>query len=270
MNNKILFVDLDATLLSDDKTISKGNRAAIQRMLGEGHYIALATGRTIESGRTVVRELGLTVPGCYMIAFNGSILYDCAADRVLLKRSIPIDVVQELFERAKAAGIYAQTYNSTDIITACHTRELDFYMKKNHLTYKLSENVLDLLEEEPQKVLLIDLEHKERLVKFQRDNLPWEQGKCNSFFSCKEYLEYCPAGTSKGTGVEYLTRILNMSSDATIAVGDEENDITMIKAAHVGVAMKNGTPAIKEAADYITEHDNNHDAIAEVIEKFVL
>lgn len=270
MNNKILFVDLDATLLSDDKTISKGNRDAIKRMLGQGHYIALATGRTIESGRSVVRELGLTVPGCYMVAFNGAILYDCAADRVLLKRSIPIDVVQELFERAKAAGIYAQTYNNTDIIATRHTRELDFYMKKNHLTYKLSANVLDLLEEEPQKVLLIDLEHRERLAQFQRDNLSWEQGKCNSFFSCAEYLEYCPAGTNKGTGVEYLTRILNMSLDATVAVGDEENDVPMIRAAHTGVAMKNGTAAAKKAADYVTEHDNNHDAIAEVIEKFVL
>lgn len=65
-------------------------------MLGEGHYLALATGRTVESGRHVARELGLTMPGCYMIAFNGAVVYDCSADRVLMKRSLPIDVVQEL------------------------------------------------------------------------------------------------------------------------------------------------------------------------------
>lgn len=270
MNHKILFVDLDATLLCDDKTVTEKNRLAIQRMLREGHYIALATGRPVESGRVVARELGLTIPGCYMVAFNGAVLYDCSADRVLLKRSIPIDVVEELFERAKRAGIYAQTYNNTGIIATKHTKELDYYRSKMNISYKLSKSVLDVLEEEPQKVLLIELGHPERLVKFQKNNLKWEKGKCSSVFSCPQYLEYCPLHTSKGTGVEYLTRILNMPMEATVAVGDEENDISMLQAAHVGVAMKNGTAAVKKASDYITENDNNHDAIAEVIEKFIL
>lgn len=270
MNNKILFVDLDATLLCDDKTISARNREAIQRMLDQGHYLALATGRPVANARIVARELGLTMPGCYMVAFNGAVLYDCSADRVLLKRTIPIEVVQELFERAKKAGLYIQTYNNTDVLTSKHSKELDYYISKSHISYKLSPNVLDALEEEPQKVLLIALERQERLAKFQKDNLKWEKGKCNSFFSCKEYLEYCPLNTSKGTGVEYLTRVLNMPPDCTVAVGDEQNDISMIQTAHVGVAMKNGIDELKKVADYVTENDNNHDAIAEVIEKFIL
>lgn len=270
MNHKILFVDLDATLLSDDKSVSEGNRKAIRRMLEEGHYIALSTGRTVESGRIVARELGLTTPGCYMVAFNGAILYDCAADRVLLKRAIPIEVVQEIFERARRAGLYVQTYNNADVITRKHTKELDYYIERSRINYKLADSVLDVLEEEPQKVLLIALEHKERLVKFQKSNMKWEKGKCNSFFSSKEYLEYCPCGTSKATGVEELAKILNMPMDSTIAVGDEQNDISMIKAAHLGIAVKNGIDELKAVADYVTERDNNHDAIAEVIEKFIL
>jgi len=270
MNNKILFVDLDATLLCDDKTVSEKNRTAIGRMLEEGHYIVLATGRPVESGRIVARELGLTLPGCYMVAFNGSVIYDCAADRVLLRRALPIEVVQELLERADKAGIYAQTYTNTDIITAKHTKELDYYKARTNLSYKLSENVLNLLDEEPQKVLLIALEDKGRLVRFQKENREWENGRCNSFFSCDEYLEYCPLGTDKGSGVEYLANMLNMPLDCTVAVGDEQNDISMIQKAHIGVAMKNGIQEIKDVADYITENDNNHDAIAEVIEKFIL
>lgn len=270
MNNKILFVDLDATLLCDDKSISKSNCEAIHRMLEAGHYIVLSTGRPVESARIVARVLGLTVPGCYMMAFNGAVLYDCAADYILLKRSIPIEVVQEIFERAARAGLYAQTFNNTDIITTRHTRELDYYKGKSPMAYKLSKNVLDALDEEPQKVMLVALERKERLVRFQRENHSWEQGKCNSFFSCNEYLEYCPLNTSKGTGVEFLTKILSMPPDSTVAVGDEQNDIMMVRAAHIGIAMKNGIREIKEVADYVTENDNNHDAIAEVIEKFIL
>ena len=178
MNHKILFVDLDATLLSDDKTVSEENRAAIQKMLLAGHDIVLSTGRPVESGRAVARELELTQPGCYMIAFNGAVLYDCAADRVLLKRSLPIEVTQELFERAAKAGIYAQTYNNTEIITTRHTAELEYYRKKTGLSYKLSANVLDLLEEEPQKVLMIDLKNTGCLARFREKNLEWEKGKC--------------------------------------------------------------------------------------------
>ncbi|MFQ8778603.1 MAG: HAD hydrolase family protein [Roseburia sp.] len=179
MNHKILFVDLDATLLSDDKTVSEENRAAIQKMLLAGHDIVLSTGRPVESGRAVARELELTQPGCYMIAFNGAVLYDCAADRVLLKRSLPIEVTQELFERAAKAGIYAQTYNNTEIITTRHTAELEYYRKKTGLSYKLSANVLDLLEEEPQKVLMIDLKIRgvsrgsaRRIWNGKRENVP--------------------------------------------------------------------------------------------------
>jgi hypothetical protein len=205
-----------------------------------------------------------------MIAFNGAVLYDCSADRVLMKKSVPIEVVQELFDRAERAGIYAQTYNSTEIIASKHTKELDVYRERTHLSYKLSSNVLDSLEEEPHKILLIDLENREKLVRFQKKNQHWEKGKCSSFFSCSQYLEYCPLNTSKGTGVEELARILNMPIECTVAVGDEENDISMVKTAHVGIAVKNGIPEIRAAADYVTENDNNHDAIAEVIEKFIL
>ena len=132
------------------------------------------------------------------------------------------------------------------------------------------EDQLDLLEEEPQKVLMIDLKNTGRLARFREKNLEWEKGKCTSFFSCREYLEYCPLDTSKGTGVSCLTKMLNLPLDCTVAVGDEENDIAMLNAAHIGVAVKNATPEVKAAADYVTEHDNNHNAIAEVIERFIL
>lgn len=270
MKNKILAVDLDATLLCDDKTVSEGNLQALHRMLDAGHYIVFATGRPVESGRVIARKLGLRVPGFYLMAYNGAIIYDCAADCVLLKKSVPIDIVQDIFERAEKAGIYVQTYTNADIVTTKHTKELDYYRDRTHLSYKLARNVLDVLEEEPQKVLLIDLENKERLRKFRRDNFHWEQGKCTSIFSCDQYLEYCPMDTSKGSALEYLRTILNMPEDSTIAVGDEQNDVSMIQTAHIGIAMKNGVPEAKEAADYITENDNNHNAIAEIIDKFIL
>lgn len=270
-NRKILFSDLDGTLLTDKKKISKKNIEAIQQLLHEGHYFVVATGGPVASGRKVVKKLGLTKPGCYMIAFNGAVLYDCAADRILLKRSLPIEYVQELFERAEKENIYAQTYLDSDIVTPGHTKELDFYMKNSGMrTYKLSKKIYDVLEEEPQKVLLISLDDEKKLETFQKDNMKWEKGKCSSFFSSSEYLEYCPMGVSKGFGMEYLAQLLNIPFANTIAVGDERNDIPMIQTANIGVAMANAKEEVKLAADYVTIQNNNEDAIAEIIEKFVL
>lgn len=138
------------------------------------------------------------------------------------------------------------------------------------MTYKLTRRISDCLDSEPQKVILIHLEDDEKLKRFQKANAVWAKGKCNSFFSCKEYLEYCPVNTDKGTGAQYLVKLLNIPHTSTVAIGDEQNDIPMIQSAHIGIAMKNGIDDIKKTADYVTENDNNHDAIAEVIEKFIL
>lgn len=268
--SKILFTDLDGTLLSTDKTVSEKNRKAISKALAAGHYITAATGRPVESARQVIKDLGLIMPGCYTIAFNGAVVYDNAADRILLEKKIPTAYVKKLFEHAKAEGIHVQTYSSREILTEKHTKELDYYCKHTKMRYKLVPDILCALAEEPNKVLLAELEDKEKLIKFQKDNLSWTAGKLESFFSCDQYLEYCPADTTKGSAISYLCNFLNIPLHNTVAVGDERNDISMLEAAQIGVAMKNANPTVKETADYITENDNDHDAIAEIVEKFML
>lgn len=269
-DKKILFSDLDGTLLTGDKKITKRNREAIQKMLKEGHYFVIATGRAVSSGRIVAKDLGLTMSGCYMIAFNGAVLYDCAADRILMKRSLQIEHVLELFKRAEEAGIYVQTYTSSDVITQKHTKELDFYVKNSKMKYKLTDKIYDALKEEPQKVILISLEGREKLEQFRKENMSWEKGKCNSFFSCDQYLEYCPIETDKGNAIRYICQILDVPLENTIAVGDEVNDIFMIQKAKIGVAVANARPEVKKVANYVTQNDFEHDAVAEVIEKFIL
>lgn len=268
MEKKIFFIDFDGTLMRDDKTISDKNRNALRNAVDQGHYIALATGRAISSGRKIAKDLGLTRPGCYLVAYNGGTIYDFAADCILSRKHLPIEYASYLLEAATEAGIHIQTYSDTQVLAVFHSKELDFYLKKTGMPCKITGDLNSMLYEEPPKMLLIDLEHKERLEEFQKAHAEWEKGKCSSFFSCKEYLEYCPLGATKGYGVEYLCQFLGVPIENAIAIGDEENDISMIQKAGVGVAMKNAVQHVKDAADYVTEHDNNHDGVAEVIEKF--
>lgn len=272
MKSKILFSDLDDTLLNKDKSISRQNRRAIVEMLEQGHYFVAVTGKPIAAGRRVVRNLGLTMPGCYMIAFNGALIYDCAADRVLFERTLPLDIVREIIEEADREGIYVQTYQKTYILTREHRKELDFYLEQARMTYKLVPDIFSYLEKEPHKVIAVSVDGTEPLLKlrenFQKKH-PEMWNRCSCFFSNDEYLEFCPKDTNKGMGVKYLSEFLNIPIEDTVAVGDGRNDISMIKTAHIGVAVQNAISDVKKEADYITEQDHENGAVAEVIERFI-
>lgn len=270
MSRKILFVDLDGTLLKNNKTVSAGNKQAIQQVLDAGHYVVLATGRAIASGRKIAKDLGLAKTGCYIMAYNGSVIYDCSADCILEEKRLPIEYAEYLVAEAQKAGIYVQTYSDSQVLAMKRSKELDFYTKRTGMSYRIEKDIWSLLNEEPPKILMIDLKGKKRLKKFQDDHREWEKGRCTSFFSCNEYLEYCPLGATKGYGVEYLEKFLDISEKNTISIGDQENDIPMLKAAYIGCAMQNADEKVKEIADYITEHDNEEDGVAEVINKFIL
>ena len=100
--------------------------------------------------------------------------------------------------------------------------------------------------------------------------LPGRKENATPFSPAKSIWSIVQSTRTKGTGAQYLVKLLNIPHTSTVAIGDEQNDIPMIQSAHIGIAMKNGIDDIKKTADYVTENDNNHDAIAEVIEKFIL
>ena len=132
------------------------------------------------------------------------------------------------------------------------------------------DDVLSALFEEPIKLIVISLDGREHLTAF-RDNLaPWADEKLFSTFSSDILLEYSNLSSTKGSAVEFLCEYFHIPIENAIAAGDEENDITMIDTAGIGVVMQNGTAFTKQHADYITERDNDQDGIAEIVGKFVL
>ena len=122
----------------------------------------------------------------------------------------------------------------------------------------------------PIKVNVITPFEHSSLVDFRADMRTVTAGKLFDVFSKPEMLEFSHMLSNKGAAVRYMADFYHEPIENTIAVGDEENDCPMIEAAGVGVAMANASPAAKAVADYVTERDNNHSGITEVIEKFVL
>ncbi len=270
---KILFSDLDATLLNDRKEIEEHTRASIDEMLAQGHVFASCTGRPLASALGVAGKYGLLAKGCYVVSYNGGAIYDPSQDQIISYASIPLQAVWRMFQEAEKAGLYIHTYDRKDqdaVLTRQYTPELESYIGHTKLQPKTGENVLAELTEGPAKMIVISLDSHERLQQFQKENEGWAGEYLNSFFSCEQYLEYCPAGISKGAAVQTLCRYLDIPAEASVAAGDERNDISMLEAAGVGAAPRNAYPAVRELADYLCEKDNNEGAVGEIIQKFIL
>lgn len=265
---KALFLDLDGTLLNDQKEITSGNRDAIRRALAAGHRIVITTGRPLVSAIEQAQHLELTSPGCYLIAYNGGILYDLGSQQVIFQRSIPLELVYPVFSEANRRGIHIQTYYKNTVLVEprCYNRVVARYCQLIHMDYDVLPEIHQL-PEDPPKMLVIDYQHQEPLRAFQDWVLNQYGDQLDSFFSCDQYLEIVPKGLSKGNALLQLADLLGIPREATVAVGDAANDLSMIQAAYMGVAMCNGTQEVRAVAKDVTTRDNNHDGIAEVIEK---
>ena len=98
----------------------------------------------------------------------------------------------------------------------------------------------------------------------------WSRDKVEMYFSSREFLEVVPKGINKGNAVRAYCDMFHIPAANTVAAGDEQNDLPMILAAGVGCAAANAVDEVKAGADYVTENDNNHSAVAEIIRKFML
>lgn len=269
-HKKILFMDLDGTLLNDEKEITAGNRAAILDALNHGHKIVISTGRALSCAIELAQRLKLTMNGCYIIAFNGGCVYDMYHRRLVYHAQISKEYVRILMDMAHKLHIHAHTYGDSCVLAERDCEDLQIYAANTHMGYKIVPDVCTELGEDPCKVLVVDYKNHELLEAYREAILDWAKGKADCFFSCRELLEVVPPGVSKGNAIRILCRELGIDMEDTISAGDAENDISMLQVTKESVVMKNAESYMHPYATYITEHDNNHDGMAEIIYKFMV
>lgn len=270
-DRKALFLDLDGTLLTDDKQIPEGNREAIYRMLEQGHSVIIATGRPLVSAVLQAEKLGLTSRGCYIIAFNGGTLYDSFEKKVIYRSTIPLEIVTKVFAEANKRGIHIQTYRDDKVVVepAGDDDIVRQYCSKIIVEHEVIPDIR-MLDEEPVKMLIIDMNDPAPLEEFRQWVASWGDDVLDTFFSNDQYVEIVSKGLNKGNALLQMAEILGVDRENTISAGDAGNDLQMIEAAGLGCAMSNATDEIKAAAGYITERNNNECGVAEIIDRFIL
>ena len=267
---KILFTDLDGTLLNNESRVVGEMRQALVDMCKAGHILVLSSGRPLDSILEVKREAELDFPGMYIIANNGTLIYDCDRHEPLLELRVAYEDVTAIWNLAKENQIHVQTYTDTHIISAKEDKEVQFYRRRIHLPLLLADNPLDVLDKEPFKVLCIDLEDHDRIAAFQEKLHEQFGDRLQTVFSNPMYLEIFAKEAGKGNGLRFLCDYLNVPVANSIAAGDAQNDISMLDAAGLSVAMCNGDEDIKAAADVVTKRNNHECGLADVVYEYIL
>lgn len=268
-NTKILFTDLDGTLLTSDKHICSDNIKAIKKMIDKNHIFAVNTGRPFNAAHKLLKEINMD-KNCYILSFHGTNVYDCHNKKVINAQVMNTDCSIDVLRAMDNENIHSQAFTYDMIYT---TKDDDILREYNRYT---NENVTIVKDYDElsglklHKIMAIDFENHDRLETFKEKYIDITEKYFNNFFSCSEYLEYTLKGANKGDGVRFLANYLNIPVGNTIAVGDEGNDIPMINMAGIGVCMINGHIKVKRVADYVTKTDNNNGAIAEIIYKYIL
>ena len=105
---KILFTDMDGTLLLSDSTVSPAMKETLNRLTEAGHKLVLTSGRPLDSILEVMEAAGLFYPGTLIISNNGSLIYDCSARSPLMEKTVPFPIVADIMSMADEMGIHSQ------------------------------------------------------------------------------------------------------------------------------------------------------------------
>lgn len=255
----LLCTDLDDTLLTDNKQVSEKNRKAIDYFKSEGGLFTFSTGRVPMGARLILEYV---VPNAPIVCFNGGGIYDFSENKMLWSRKLDSDAisaVEYVDRRLDFVGIEICTEEKI------YFSRINAKVREHQILEKLPDNDLDYhdIPEVWQKVLFMTEEHELNIVRRTISESPFAD-KYTFVQSSPWYYELLPKNSTKGDGLIQLGELCGIDRSRIIAVGDNENDLEMVKMAGVGIAVENAIPIVKSSADYITAN-NNSDAIAKVI-----
>jgi len=272
----MLALDVDGTVLTSGHEISNATASAIQRASAAGIDVVLATGRRYRDVLPVAGALELTGP---LVTASGALIKEPLAHGTLFRGDFPAGLLELVLGMVDAAGHEAVVY--TDSFAEgfdFHCRGLDVgtaglqeYLARNsHLA-----RVEPRLHERPPAAAFAAFsmgseEAMRALEAGLREN--FEARLSLHVIRSPRYgdwlCEIAPAGVTKWTGIERLARERGIDPGGICAVGDDANDLPMIRAAGLGVAMGNGTREVQEAADLVAG-GNDEDGLAALLEELL-
>ncbi|WP_032122232.1 Cof-type HAD-IIB family hydrolase [Clostridium amazonitimonense] len=274
MKYKMLCTDMDGTLLNSNKDISDRTKEAIKKAHEKGVHIVVSTGRMFNSANYYADMLHIKAP---IISANGAFIREKDKNDVIYKNVLGKDKCNSLLKVLQKHKVHAHfhtpnaMFSDKMVFSAKIYSDMNSYLPEDnkidiHIVEKDWEQIFEKYEDSIVKCIAID----EDVEKIQ--NVKSEIMRMSGIEVVSSYENNCEImteGVSKGRGVEILAGYYGLNPEEIICIGDNENDLSMIKVAGLGIAMGNAPEDIKKQADYVTDN-NDSDGVAKAIEKFIL
>ena len=269
MKYKLLVLDVDGTLLNDEREISKRTLAALLKVQQMGVRIVLASGRPTYGLMPLAKTLELGNYGGFVLSYNGCQIIKAQNGEILFERRINPEMLPYLEKKARKNGFAIFTYHDDTLITDSPDNE---YIKNeallNNLKIIKEDEFSTAIDFAPCKCMLVS-DKEEALIGLEQH---WEKrlaGTLDAFRSEPYFLEVVPCGVNKANTLGALLEHLEVTREEVIAIGDGVCDVTMLQLAGMGVAMGHSQDSVKVCADYVTA-SNEEDGVALAVEKLIL
>jgi Cof subfamily protein (haloacid dehalogenase superfamily) len=263
---KFVVLDLDGTLLNSEHKMSERNKEAVRKAIAQGVKVTLATGKTRASAEAIIKDLGIDNPGVFvqgLIIYNadGTLRHETTLDGPTARRAI---------QYAESQGFDVIAYSGNRLVTKRLTDAVNAIAKYGEPTPEAIGSLLNQIGTVPMHKLIMvgGNEQKLRALRWQLDQMIGDQAAF-THGGVLTSLEVLPKGMSKAVGVKSLLRIMGANPENTLAIGDGDNDLDMLKMVGIGVAMGNAHEDVRTAVKYVVA-SNDEDGVAEALERFVL
>ena len=258
-----LACDLDRTLIGEDALLRPRTVTAIGAARDAGIHVLLVTGRMFRSVRRYALAAGITDP---VVCYQGAVVADPVSGEFLRHVPMPDDGAREVIATIEALGYTILVYVDDELYVARETLESDAYAGFQHLDVHAVGDLLAWLPKPPTKLVVVgDPAELDRLEVKMKEHFG---GRLYISKSLPHFLEFASPEVHKGSGLDFAAARVGFTRERSVAFGDGENDVELLRWAGYGVAVANAHPKVLAAADFVCPSVDD-EGVAQVIEAYL-
>ncbi|MFZ5965728.1 MAG: Cof-type HAD-IIB family hydrolase [Bacillota bacterium] len=271
MDYKLVVCDMDGTLLNSEGKVSDENKETLEALQEKGVHVAVATGRIFTSAKVYAKYLRIVTP---IIACNGALVKDLKNNENVYESPLSKEDCLKIVDICRKKNLYFHFYSEDTFYTEKLENKSLKYSEWNKTqkeedrikieTIKDAKELLVNSEEKIYKFLVID-ENTDLLEEVREELVKAGNIECSK--SWYNNMEVMNRGVKKGTAVKNLAESLGIKPEEIVCIGDNENDISMLEYAGMGIAMGNAEDKVKQKANYVTD-TNDESGVAKALKKF--
>lgn len=259
---KLVATDIDGTILPYSGEFTDEVKNCIKKLKANNIKVVIVTGRMFEGAKKIAQRLDLDTP---IVSYNGGYIKTLSGE-ILYEKNLPENYAKDLIKWARENNIHINLYADDALYSEKDDDEIKRYSEYQGLSYTVK-NFSEISLNRIHKILAIDYTNAEKVTSWA-ETMSKQYPDLYIIKSTPFFCEFSTKTATKACAVEFLTQYWGLKKEEVLTIGDQDNDIELLKAGGISVGMGNGTENLKAHADYITDTVDNN-GFVKAIEKFV-